>query len=291
MSIALVVTDRPTENLAFLVRQMLPGVTVQQWPDIADPEAVTLAVLWQHPPGITNDFPNLKAVTSLGAGMDHIIADEAIDERYQQWRIITLSLQQRMAQYVLAYVLQDWRNLIAYQQQQDKSQWQVLETDAGHAGAATVLLAIYEQQEKKDEAIQVLESAVAANPESTALQLRLAQTYLNRKENDKAETIMLGLVRDYPDELQYRVMTASYYSQTDQNDKAEAVLREAIAADPEDAQRYLLLAEFFKNKFGTEKAIAELENSSKAKPELTALQFSLAQLYLQSEQADKAEAI
>lgn len=130
MSIALVVTDRPTENLAFLVRQMLPGVTVQQWPDIADHEAVTLAVLWQHPPGITNDFPNLKAVTSLGAGMDHIIADEAIDERYQQWRIMTLSLQQRMAQYVLAYVLQDWRNLIAYQQQQDKSQWQVLETDA-----------------------------------------------------------------------------------------------------------------------------------------------------------------
>ena len=69
------------------------------------------------------------------------------------------------------------------------------------------------------------------------------------------------------------------------------MIREAIAADPEDAQRYLLLADFYKNKFGTEKAIAELESSSKAKPELTTLQFSLAQLYLQSEQFDKAETI
>lgn len=130
MSIALIITDRPTDDLAHLVRNMLPDVTVQVWPDISEPESVTLAVLWQHPPGVTDQFPNLKAVTSLGAGLDHMIADQAIDGRFQQWRIMTSSLQQRMAQYVLAYVLQDWRNLTTYQQQQDQSKWQVLETDA-----------------------------------------------------------------------------------------------------------------------------------------------------------------
>jgi len=130
MSIALIITDRPSDDLAHLLQQLLPDVKVQQWPDISEPEAVTLAVLWQHPEGVTDNFPNLKAVTSLGAGLDHIVADQSIDERYQQWRIMTLSLQQRMAQYVLAYMMQDWRNLIAYQQQQDKSHWQVLETDA-----------------------------------------------------------------------------------------------------------------------------------------------------------------
>ncbi|MCX7545550.1 NAD(P)-dependent oxidoreductase [Marinicella gelatinilytica] len=130
MSIALVITDRPSDELAHLLRQMLPDVTIQQWPDITEPETVTLAVLWQHPPGITNNYPNLKAVTSLGAGMDHIIADKAIGDRYQQWRIMTPSLQQRMAQYVLAYVLRDWRNLTAYEQQQQDQKWQVLETDA-----------------------------------------------------------------------------------------------------------------------------------------------------------------
>ncbi len=130
MSIALIITDRPSDDLAHLLRQLLPDASVQVWPDISDPDSVTLAVLWQHPEGVTDQFPNLKAVTSLGAGMDHIIADKAIDDRYQQWRIMTLSLQQRMAQYVLAYVLQDWRNLKNYQQQQDKQQWQVLETDA-----------------------------------------------------------------------------------------------------------------------------------------------------------------
>ncbi|MFV0543054.1 MAG: NAD(P)-dependent oxidoreductase [Marinicella pacifica] len=130
MGIALIITDRPSDGLAQLLRQFLPDVSVQVWPDISDSDAVTLAVLWQHPPGVTEDFPNLKAVTSLGAGMDHLIADKAIDERYQQLRVMTLSLQQRMAQYVLAYVLQDWRNLNNYRQQQKQQQWQVLETDA-----------------------------------------------------------------------------------------------------------------------------------------------------------------
>lgn len=130
MSIALIITDRPSDDLAHLLRQLLPDVSVQVWPDISDPDSVTLAVLWQHPEGVTDQFPNLKAVTSLGAGMDHLIADKAIDERYQQLRVMTLSLQQRMAQYVLAYVLQDWRNLNNYRQQQKQQQWQVLETDA-----------------------------------------------------------------------------------------------------------------------------------------------------------------
>ncbi|KAA3639649.1 MAG: hypothetical protein DWP95_10060 [Proteobacteria bacterium] len=130
MSIALIISDRPSDDLAHLLRHMLPAVKIQQWPDITEPEAVTLAVLWQHPPGVTDEFPNLKAVTSLGAGLDHIIADHAIDQRFQQWRIMTHSLQQRMAQYVLAYVLQDWRNLDAYYQQQLNQKWQVLETDA-----------------------------------------------------------------------------------------------------------------------------------------------------------------
>lgn len=130
MGIALIITDRPSDGLAQLLRQLLPDVSIQQWPEITEPESVTLAVLWQHPPGITDHFPHLRAVTSLGAGMDHMIADSAIDDRYQQWRIMTPSLQQRMAQYVLAYVLQDWRNLVAYQQQQEQQRWQVLETDA-----------------------------------------------------------------------------------------------------------------------------------------------------------------
>lgn len=130
MGIALIITDRDSEGLRHLLQTLLPDVLIQQWPDLPKPDAVKLAVLWQHPAGITMQFPNLKAVISLGAGMDHIIADETITDSVQQLRIMTLSLQQRMAQYVLAYVLQDWRNLKRYQKQQQDRQWQVLETDA-----------------------------------------------------------------------------------------------------------------------------------------------------------------
>jgi len=130
MSIALIIADRDSSGLRDLLQAYLPEVHIQQWPDLPNPETVKLAVLWQHPAGITRQFPHLKAVTSLGAGMDHIHADEAITDSVQQLRIMTRSLQQRMAQYVLAYVLQDWRNLKRYQKQQQDHQWQVLETDA-----------------------------------------------------------------------------------------------------------------------------------------------------------------
>lgn len=43
MSIALIITDRPSDDLAHLLRQFLPDVSVQVWPDITDPDAVTLA--------------------------------------------------------------------------------------------------------------------------------------------------------------------------------------------------------------------------------------------------------
>ncbi len=107
----------------------LPQVTIQQWPDISDPTTVVMAVLWNHPPGITDAMPNLKMVVSMGAGMDHIEQDVHIADHISRQRIVTLALRQNMAQYVIQHMLSDYRHQKAYQQQQLKHQWQVLETD------------------------------------------------------------------------------------------------------------------------------------------------------------------
>jgi glyoxylate/hydroxypyruvate reductase A len=128
MSIAVVITDRDTTALCAHLSRLLPGVLIQTHPGIREPEAVKLAVLWAHPPGITQTMPNLKAVTSMGAGTDHMDQDPAIDQALCT-RIVTPVLKQNMAQYVLAYVLADHRHLGVYQNQQHKALWQVLETD------------------------------------------------------------------------------------------------------------------------------------------------------------------
>jgi len=128
MSIAVVITDRDTTDLCAHLSRLLPEVQIQTHPGINQPETVRLAVLWAHPPGITQSMPNLKAVTSMGAGTDHLDQDPAIDQALCT-RIVTPVLNQNMAQYVLAHVLTDHRHLPAYQQQQQQSRWQVLESD------------------------------------------------------------------------------------------------------------------------------------------------------------------
>ena len=62
MSIAVVITDRNTDELCQAIQGWLPEIKIQQWPHIKTPAAVELAVLWNHPEGITNDMVNLKSV-------------------------------------------------------------------------------------------------------------------------------------------------------------------------------------------------------------------------------------
>ncbi len=128
MTLAVVVTDRDSDQLCQQLSAMLPHVEIQQWPDIGAPEEVEFAVLWQHPVGITKQFPRLKAVTSLGAGTDHMDKDTALSG-LPQHRIVTDSLKQLMAQFVLLHVLSDARHQLPYYLQQHKKQWQVLEQD------------------------------------------------------------------------------------------------------------------------------------------------------------------
>lgn len=129
MSIAVIITDRNTDDLCHHLRLALPDVLVQQWPEITDPESVKMTVLWNHPVGITQQFPQLQMAVSMGAGMDHIEADEAIGEDIVTARIVTQVLKQNMAQYVLLHILNEHRHLKDYQQQQTQKVWHVLETD------------------------------------------------------------------------------------------------------------------------------------------------------------------
>ncbi|WP_154223560.1 NAD(P)-dependent oxidoreductase [Marinicella rhabdoformis] len=128
MSIAVVVTDRDCSGLCQMIQAKLPGFLIQQWPNISRPDLVEFAVLWQHPQGITEQFKNLKAVTSLGAGTDHMDHDVALSGLLQL-RIVTKCLKQLMAQYVLLYIMSESRHQLGYYSQQHQKQWQVLETE------------------------------------------------------------------------------------------------------------------------------------------------------------------
>ena len=63
--------DDPAEWLPHL-RAHAPDLEIDVWPDIADPEAIDVALVWTPPAGGLQQFANLRAVLSLGAGVNQL---------------------------------------------------------------------------------------------------------------------------------------------------------------------------------------------------------------------------
>ena len=127
MSIALIITDRNCDLLVQELKYLKPSLDIQVWPYIERPSEVTFAILWKQPKDYICQFKNLKAVTSLGAGVDFIESDKSIKANVPILRIVTQGLKQQMSQYVLSYLLPDFRKNNQYALHQSRTEWEVLE--------------------------------------------------------------------------------------------------------------------------------------------------------------------
>jgi glyoxylate/hydroxypyruvate reductase A len=54
----------------------LPDLDVRVHPDIGNPSDICYALVWKPPAGFFADFPNLRLVTNLGAGIDSLLGRE-----------------------------------------------------------------------------------------------------------------------------------------------------------------------------------------------------------------------
>jgi glyoxylate/hydroxypyruvate reductase A len=126
MSIALIITDRELTRLSSGLKKRLPNVDIQCWPNISAPEKVTFVVAWQPPSDIWQNFPNLKAISSLGAGCDSLLGDPRLPTNIAVTRIVDSGLAEQMAEYVLTIILSLKCRLYDYFKQQQRQQWQPL---------------------------------------------------------------------------------------------------------------------------------------------------------------------
>lgn len=84
--------------------------------------AIEYAVVWKQPPGLLENLPNLKAIFSLGAGVDHIFADKRLPD-VPVVRIVADDLSSRMSEYIVWRVLDHFRRGRAYRSQQAQKIW------------------------------------------------------------------------------------------------------------------------------------------------------------------------
>jgi len=123
MSVLLVSKKRDFSALKKHIQTIDSNIDVEIWPAVANPDRVQLAVAWNQPENVFAKFPNLKAITSLGAGVDHLVRDATIPESKNLTRMVLPSLKQQVADYVLMSVLNILRHSHTYYRQKQRAEW------------------------------------------------------------------------------------------------------------------------------------------------------------------------
>lgn len=108
------------------LQKLLPGWTIRSIDDPGDADAVTYAVVWKPADGAFLPFANLKAIVSLGAGIDHVLADTKLPRQIPIIRTVGTDLTQRMREYVALHVLSHHRDMPTISTNQRARQWKQL---------------------------------------------------------------------------------------------------------------------------------------------------------------------
>ena len=122
MSILLAVSEWDPVPWRRRLAARLPRHKIAMLDDAFDRASIRYALSWRHPPGALADLPNLEAIFSLGAGVDHLFADPALPDR-PIVRVVDPDLTTRMSEWVVMHALAHLRQLRRYERQQLERVW------------------------------------------------------------------------------------------------------------------------------------------------------------------------
>lgn len=103
--------------------KLLPDLEVRIWPDEGSLDEIEFALVWQPEPGQLARYPNLKAIFSIGAGVDHLFKDPELPTGVPITRIVDPSLTSQMQTFAVHQVLIHHRHHLEYQAQQHAGDW------------------------------------------------------------------------------------------------------------------------------------------------------------------------
>ena len=116
----------------------MPDETLWTWPDVPDLARVDVALVAKPPPGVVAQFPNLRLIASLWAGVDGLLADPAWPRHVPLTRLIDPQLTAAMVESVVMHVLSAHRLAPRYRAQQTRGEW--LQHAQPTAGERTVAI-------------------------------------------------------------------------------------------------------------------------------------------------------
>lgn len=108
-----------------LLSTYIPDLDFRIWPtDIGPKEDIEFALTWCPKLGELKNYPNLKAIFSLGAGVDHLLRDPDLPEGVPVVRLVDPDLTRGMTEYVIHWAMHYHRGMHVYRAQQMGQKWQ-----------------------------------------------------------------------------------------------------------------------------------------------------------------------
>lgn len=107
--------------------RLAPQIRFCGWPDWNPSDHAEYALVWQPPRGELARHSSLKAIFSLGAGVDHLSSDPDLPSKVPVIRMVDPTLTTGMSEFVVLNVLYHHRAMTTYSNQQRHGIWQVHE--------------------------------------------------------------------------------------------------------------------------------------------------------------------
>ena len=122
MTLLVAVSGWDVEPWVRRFQKLLPDRKIVTLGEPFDRRDVEYVAAWKHPPGSLAGLPNLAAIFSLGAGVDHLIGDPRLPD-VPVVRVVDADLTERMSEYVVLHCLMHLRQQRRYDAQQREKIW------------------------------------------------------------------------------------------------------------------------------------------------------------------------
>lgn len=104
-------------------KKVLPDLEFRIYPDLGNIAEIEYALVWKPPHGFLKTLPSLRAIFSLGAGVDHVFDDPHLPDGVPIVRLVDTQLTRQMTEYAVLHTLRFHRNGPGYEQQQRDRAW------------------------------------------------------------------------------------------------------------------------------------------------------------------------
>lgn len=105
-------------------RAHMPELEIRVWPALGRADEIDFVLAWKQPEGSLQGLPSLKVIFSMGAGVEHVLADKALPAGIPVVRMVDPGLVVAMNEFVLMSVLRYHRRMPEHEANQRAGRWE-----------------------------------------------------------------------------------------------------------------------------------------------------------------------